>query len=268
MSGRGGAGDHRGLAAELRRALARLGGAPHTHAAEPVRPAVHATRPCEARAEGTLMGVPAVPRTPSPPRPRPMGDTAARLHAEPRTTHAVPDIRVRGGDVGSAPPVTHPGPRTAPPAVHAPGMGALTASARTTALCGASPHGGFRPVDAGVVARAEAALPAIRAASARPRADGPLFAARRVRYDWARMRRDRLARAWNRLLDEHRVRGGDVRLVGVYGPVAFNAVSSMNLDADGVLVLRLARAGMRGRAGDVVLARHEVTGALLRTDLV
>ena len=89
---------------------------------------------------------------------------------------------------------------------------------------------------------------------------------RRSRVPWPELPRERLAAAWGRIQTEHAA-AGDLLLVGVYGPVPIDAISSVALDPDGRLAMTFARRGVRGRWGDVALARQAASGRLVRSDV-
>jgi hypothetical protein len=111
------------------------------------------------------------------------------------------------------------------------------------------------------------ALPPLVALGAAPRADGPLYLLHRSRVDWGLIGRDRLARGWARMLADHARPPADLRLVGVFGPLPLAAVAAVSLAQDGRLAVRLRRPPVPGPAGDVVLALHEPSGTLLRSDV-
>ncbi|WP_217915222.1 hypothetical protein [Miltoncostaea marina] len=87
---------------------------------------------------------------------------------------------------------------------------------------------------------------------------------RRERVPWAVLPRERLARAWAGVCRDHDA--GELRLVGVYGPLPLAAVESVALDADGRLAVAL-RPRAAGAPGDIAVARREPGGALVRCDV-
>ena len=89
---------------------------------------------------------------------------------------------------------------------------------------------------------------------------------RRSRVPWPELGRERLAAAWARVQADHGA-AGELLLVGVYGPVALDAVTALALDPDGRAAMTFARRGAAGRRGDVALARVVATGRLVRSDI-
>ena len=89
---------------------------------------------------------------------------------------------------------------------------------------------------------------------------------RRARVSWARLPRERLTAAWGRIQTEHGA-GGELLLVGVFGPVPIDAITAVALEPDGRLAMTFARRGVLGRMGDVALARHAASGRLVRCDI-
>lgn len=88
---------------------------------------------------------------------------------------------------------------------------------------------------------------------------------RRERVPWTSLSRERLAAAWGRVQIEH-ASLGELLLVGVFGPVPIDAVTSVALDPDGRLAMTFSRA-VSGRRGDIALARHAASGRLVRSDV-
>jgi hypothetical protein len=142
----------------------------------------------------------------------------------------------------------------------------LTATAMSVSLCEARALPGPGPLGECVPGRVPP-LPSIVAVGTRPDPGGPLFLAHRERADWRLIGRERLARGWARVLRDHALPADDLRLIGVFGPLPLAAIAGVVLGADGRLGVRLARPRLPGPAGDVVLARHEPSGTLLRSDV-
>lgn len=112
--------------------------------------------------------------------------------------------------------------------------------------------------------RRRAALIFARLHTAR-RGEGPRTIRRR-RVAWSHLSRERLGAAWTRVQRDHGD-GGELRLLGVVGPVPLGAIESVVLEPDGRVALTLARRARPGRTGDVALARRLGTGRLVRCDI-
>ncbi|MFN8122015.1 MAG: hypothetical protein U0237_06245 [Thermoleophilia bacterium] len=257
----------RTVAEELRRVLAKLGGTPRTREVPPPEVGVHTAGLCVATAEplglGIDSGVGHVPAPRAEPR-------AARVEVSAAEGRGLATV-LRPGPVRmaavrfGAPPVRE-GSLASVLRVHEGRVSGLAAAARPVALCAATAVPAHRPLG-GAVPGHVPPLPPLVALGARPRPDGPLLLAHRTRVDWGLMDRVRLARDWGRVLRDHRFPAEELQLVGVFGPIALAAVASVALGADGRLAVRLTRPRLPGPAGDVVIARHEPTGTLLRTDV-
>lgn len=211
----------------------------------------------------------------------------ARLGAS-STARAV-DASVTASARGVAPPaVTASAPELRPStAVHAAaapsagvgscGPGDLATTAHLERIAAPSPAVRVITGIAGTVPRA-AALPSAGHGRVepvgRPRARAApgggeslrLRTVRRSRVPWPELPRERLAAAWGRIQTEHAA-AGELLLVGVFGPVPLDAISSVALDSDGRLAMTFARGGVRGRWGDVALARQAASGRLVRSDV-
>ena len=143
-------------------------------------------------------------------------------------------------------------------AAPAPAVRATAGIAGTTSRAAALPsarHGRIGPV----------ARPGAHAAPGGGESLG-LRTVRRSRVPWPQLPRERLAAAWGRIQTEHAA-AGELLLVGVFGPVPIDAISSVALDPDGRLAMTFARRGVRGRWGDVALARQAASGRLVRSDV-
>ena len=193
------------------------------------------------------------------------GRDGHRARARPSTrrssSHAVADLRpattVRVAEAPSA-------------AVRSCGPEDLATTTRLERIAAPAPAVRATVGIAGTVSRA-AALPSAGHGRVepvvRPRAHGApgggeslrLRTVRRSRVPWPDLPRERLAAAWGRIQTEHAA-AGELLLVGVYGPVPIDAISSVALDPDGRLAMTFARRGVRGRWGDVALARQAVVG--------
>jgi len=256
----------RALGEDLRRLVARLGGAPEVHGVAEDVPAVRRPAPPAVAALAPPVAAAPVAHGLTPPG----AALVARCHTGPA---AVGRVAAVAWD-----PSAHR--VAAPPArarVRAPGR---LAAPGARPLAAPSPVARARPVGAlGAAARTAAA----RLAAARARAVPPLPAravlrtprtppaalrvARRARVPWAGIAPERLGRGWRRVLREHAHPAGDMRLVGVWGPLPLARVAGAVLEADGRLAVTLVPGRPGGPRGDVLLARHVPTGRLLRSDV-
>lgn len=257
----------RTVAEELRRVLARLGGTPAIREVPEPDVPVHRTELCAARAAPLTVAIAAATGRVGGPEAVPRSAGVAIAATEGRGVAAVlaaGPVRVAG--VRPDPPAVRAGSLAAVLGVHAGRASDLTTGARAVRLCAAEARPAHRPLDRVAHGRV-GPLPPLVAVGARPSPDGPLMLARRRRVDWGLIDRARLARDWARVLRDHGHPAEDVQLVGVFGPVALAAVGSVALTADGRLAVRLVRPRLPGPAGDVVIARHGPSGALLRSDV-
>jgi hypothetical protein len=240
------------LPRELLRVLDRLAGRRAAHAVPPPCTGTHAVPPARVAA-GALAAIAAPPaaRAPAPPGARVHGAAAARLDPGP---HAV------------GPPVARP----LAAAVGLPGRAAALDPAPPVAR----PGGGARPLSAParaarrreLRARIGAVPPIPDRAARRPgeRVRGLVAVQMRRRVDWAAIDRARLHRAWVRVLAEHRVPAGEVRLLGVYGSMPLEEVAGVGVARDGERALVTLRRRRRpGPLGDLAVGRHEPSGRLL-----
>lgn len=256
----------RTVAEELRRVLARLGGTPAAREVPPPSVAVHAPGLCVALTTPLTLGIAADAGTvPAP------SATGRRLDpeiavAEGRGLATILRARGRATGVRVEPPEVRHGALSAVLRAHDGGPAVLTAAVSAVGLCEARALAGPPPLAECVPGRV-APLPPIVAVGTRPDPAGPLFLARRERVDWGLIGRERLARGWARVLRDHALPADDLRLIGVFGPLPLAAVAGVVLGADGRLGVRLVRPRLPGPAGDVVLARHEPSGTLLRSDV-
>lgn len=252
---------------ELRRVLAKLGGTPRTREVPRPSVAVHAPGLCVAHAGALSLGIDARTGRVEGPVAALRAAVVEVAAAEGRglTTILRPGP-LRAADVRRDPPRVRRGALSAVLRVHDGRPAVRSTAARSVALCTADAHHAHRPLGGATAGRVPP-LPPIVALGARPRPDGPLLLAHRTRVDWGLMDRMRLARDWGRVLRDHRFPAEELQLIGVFGPIALAAVASVAMGADGRLAVRLARPRLPGPAGDVVIARHEPTGALLRTDV-
>lgn len=162
-------------------------------------------------------------------------------------------------------------------AVRSCGPGDLATTARLERIAAPSPAVRAAAGIAGTASRA-AMLPAAGRGRVEPLALPRAHAAaaggeslrlrtvRRSRVPWPELPRERLAAAWGRIQTEHAA-AGELLLVGVFGPVPIDAISSVALDPDGRLAMTFTRGGVRGRWGDVALARQAASGRLVRSDV-
>ncbi len=257
----------RTVAEELRRVLARLGGTPAAREVPPPAVQVHAPALCVALTTPLTLGIAADAGVV--PGPSAIG---RRLDPEVVATEGrglATILRAHGRDaaVRTTPPEVRRGALSAVLRVHDGGPAGITAIASAVGLCAARALAGPRPLGDCVPGHV-APLPPIVAVGARPHPEGPLFLVHRDRVDWGLIGRERLARGWARVLRDHAVPADDLRLLGVFGPLPLAAVAGVVLGADGRLGVRMVRPRLPGPAGDVVLARHEPSGTLLRTDVV
>lgn len=219
-------------------------------------------------------------------------DTAARPLpvAIPATIHraAAPEAAAH-----TAPPLTaHIAAHTVPtPAAHAAG-GAVhitTPAARAAAIGTAwhvpthaarplpthTPHAAAAAIPAGAARRADPRLPPPGVHAIPPAAPAPPGAAaagahavrrmRRTPIAWTHITPDRLRAAWQAILADHGHPGTDLELVGVYGPLPVNAITTIAVAADRRATLGLAPDTAPPTAGDLALARHTPTGRLLHS---
>jgi hypothetical protein len=215
---------------EVRRRLARLGSAARAHGVAPVGARARAPERPAAPIRRPSLSLPVEIRRAGRPGAEARRRVSAAPHAEARAAEAA---------LGPARAVAVPVGEIAPRAVPAPRLGAR--AGRVSPLAPATARRGSR--------------------------DGRLRVLCRERIPWTLLPRERLAAAWTRLLREHRADPADLRLVGVYGPVPLAAIEGVALDGDGRLRLRLGRRAAPAGTGDVALARHAVTGRLLRSDV-
>lgn len=116
------------------------------------------------------------------------------------------------------------------------------------------------PHAAALLARRPALRPSPRLARA-------LRVQRRERVPWTMLSRERLTRAWERVQADHGAGAADLRLVGVYGPLAIGAAASVALETDGRLAVALAAPSRGSAVGDLALARLGPAGPLVRSDI-
>ena len=199
----------------------------------------------------------------------------ARLGAS-STAHAVAPLAAEARDVRppplavhDCPPVAGAEPRACDPlraGVHGSGPGDV---ATTTRRAGVTLATTARPPAAAVATSAHhrdpRVHPRLHVAAGAGEGHG-MRTLRRRRVPWTGLGRERLAAAWERVLTEHGA-GGELMLVGIFGPVAIDAVASVALEPDGRLAMTFARRGVAGRPGDVALARHVASGRLVRSDI-
>jgi len=258
----------RTVAEEIRRVVARLGGTPATREVPPPEAEIHAPPLCVAEAAALALEIG-------------VGTgTVAGPTADPRRfAPAITAVEASGPSTLLRARVSEERPAIAAPAVRgrAPGivararegaLGGLRARPSAVALCDARPRPGPAGLGERVRVGAVPSLPPLVALGGPPRPDGPLYLSYRARVDWGLIGRERLARGWARMLGDHARPPEDLRLVGVFGPLPLAAVAAVSLAADGRLAIRLRRPQLPGRAGDVVLALHEPSGTLLRSDVV
>ncbi len=203
--------------------------------------------------------------------------TTARPVAPPSAAARSPEFAPPVVRAPAAPAaVVHADGAIAPPPARSGAPGALTTRAQragtTLATAGhridpRPPAFGVRavappagePRGATVIARAPARRPA--------RLDGaPLRTQRRTRIPWGLLPRPRLAAAWAAVQREHGA-AGELSLVGVYGPLALDAVAAAGLDPDGRLAVTVGPSRRPPVTGDIALARVEPGRRLVRCDL-
>lgn len=210
--------------------------------------------------------------------------TAHRLVVPPPTAGAMrprePATPVRAVAPAAAGVPTH-GPRPLATAVH---DARPRTAAHAGALGGAPAHVQVRAAGGLLRARARR-LTATNTAGVHPRArrlaapapaptschravDLPaLWRLRRRPIPWERMERKRLRAAWEGLLDDHRVDGGDIELVGIYGAVPLVAIGRARVDDRRILTATMTPGDEPADTGDLAVARHMRTGALLHTGI-
>jgi hypothetical protein len=216
----------------VRRLIARIGASSTARNAPAPVARVHATEP--PRPAAAAVPPPGAEAGPA----RAVGPPAAR----PEAVAALATAAVAGAQ------------RLAPVAAH--GVAAAIVAAPGAVACGLG-----TPGRAGGVVRRPAARRGPLGAGSR------LHRQLRARVPWNLLPRERLLAAWTRLLREHGVAPGELRLLGVYGPLPLGAVEGVVLRPDGRAEVRLARRRARGPTGDVALARHVPTGRLVRSDV-
>ncbi|MCC6833164.1 MAG: hypothetical protein IT200_17660 [Thermoleophilia bacterium] len=257
----------RTVAEELRRVLAKLGGTPSTREVAPPSAGTHAPGLCVAHAEPLGLGIAAAAgRVPEPAAVTRGGSVEVPATEGRGLATLMEPGPARGAAVRADAPVVREGSLAAVLRVHRGGATFPPVAVSPVAPCAAAARAAHAPLGGAVPGRV-APLPPLTALGARPRPDGPLLLAHRTRVDWGLIDRERLARDWGRVLRDHRLPAADLQLVGVFGPIALAAVASVAVGADGRLAVRLVRPRLPGPAGDVVIARHERTGALLRSDV-
>lgn len=95
---------------------------------------------------------------------------------------------------------------------------------------------------------------------------GPFYRSSRQRVPWDRLGTERLGASWNRVLADHGSRG-EMRLVGIYGPLPLGVVASVGVDEAGTASIQLAPRVMWGPVGDLAVARLEGSGRLVSSNV-
>ncbi len=259
------------VGAELRRLIGRAIDTPDAHAVAPAWPDTFALTPREEEAvvARAVVAIPARTRTLSPQpvrtraatitveiaEPARAGSVAALPPVHARLTRTVSDdLRVGGDDL-----VVRPEPRVADLAVE------VAEPRPVTMAPEAVPH----PVATALPTRQARQVPPTRpptVAAGQLAEDGPLFRSFRARVSWDRIGTERLGTSWNRVLADHPDRG-DLRLVGIYGPMALGLVAGIGVDESGRASIQLTRRPMWGPVGDLAVARHEASGRLVSSQV-
>ena len=259
------------VGAELRRLIGRAIDTPLAHAVAPAWPDTFALTPREEEAvvARAVVTIPARTRSlaPQPVRtrtatitveiaePARAGSVAALPQVHARLTRTVSDdLRVGGDDL-----VVRPDPRVADLIVDVgeprPVALALQAVPRrvptTLSECQARQVPPTRQPTVAVGQIAEG---------------GPLLRIFHARVPWDRLGTERLGASWNRVLADHPDRG-ELRLVGIYGPMALGLVAGIGVDESGRASVQLARRAMWGPVGDLAVARAEGSGRLVSSQV-
>jgi hypothetical protein len=259
------------VGAELRRLIGRAIDTPDAHAVAPAWPDTFAVAPHEEEAvvSRAVITIPARTRTlaPQPVRtrtatitveiaePARAGSVAALPPVHARLTRTVSDDLTIGGDDL----VVRPDARAADLVVD-------LADPRPIAL---APDAVLRQVATALPARQAHQVPPARpptVAAAHLAEDGPLLRLFRARVPWDRIGTERLGTSWNRILADHPDRG-ELRLVGIYGPMALGLVAGIGVDQAGRASIQLARRAMWGPVGDLAVARAEDSGRLVSSQV-
>jgi hypothetical protein len=257
---------------ELRRLIGRAIDAPETRAVAPAWPDTFALAPRkeEAVVARAAVTIPARTRSLAPQpvhtrtamitveiaEPARAGSVAALPPVHARLTRTVSgDLRVGGDDL-----VVRPEPRVADLAVG-------VADPLSVVL---APEAVPRRVATALPERQARQVPPTRpptVAAGQLAEDGPFLRLFRSRVPWDRIGTARLGANWNRVIADHGGTAGDLRLVGIYGPMALGLVAGIGVDESGRASIQLARRPMWGPVGDLAVARHEASGRLVSSQV-
>ncbi|MCB9010620.1 MAG: hypothetical protein H6531_02175 [Actinobacteria bacterium] len=256
-----------GVTDDLRRVLARLGGLPAVHTPGTPEVAVHAPEMVRGTVAPPVVDFTSNTHTHPRPSTSAIGDGIARFSASVRRRHDTPSTEARTPRLDLEAPAAHLGdPGVAAPARRVP-LGAWSPDLGRLEVCATTAHAPPCLIDPWPAAGAVPPLPRISLGRHQARADGPVFALTLRRQAWDSLSRARLAVAWQRVVADHGFPGEELQLHGLFGPVPFHAVGAVALRGDGRLLVRVQPSRRVGPVGDVVLARHQPTGQLLRSDV-